>query len=360
MKVREYEVPEEAFQVACGLLSQLMATPEKRIKSAIDNQTYRTVFVSKGFGKGQRRLDIPNDELRAVQKRLLKSCLYHAGGCWSVEDWHALKGFKRRQSILDNIKPHLASHAFFQLDFADAFPSVTTEMLRDTLEVLFEEATIRRMFRFKDVRWFRKAFLRSKAGLQLSFGWFSEPINVLWALREIIIMLTVFEGRLPQGAPTSPHLFNMTLEYQGVATLIKQRLEEFHRPEPFIVTIYADNITISTVAESIPEEIRTAIADVISKETSFRIKPDKTNYWVLKNGSHEITGLSIGLKHGKPFATIPQVLQRRVRGLLNRALFSKELRSHALGMVAFLRHIYGGELPRQLAGPYEQLTAAMD
>ena len=360
MEVRGFEVPSEAFEVAVELLGQLTGIDKKTIVRATGNKAYKTVFVSKGFGKGQRRLDIPDSGLRFVQKRLLKSCLYHAGGCWSFEDWHALKGFKRGKSIVDNIEPHIVSRAFFQLDFADAFPSVTADMLRDTLEVLFEEATVRRMFRFRKVRWFREAFLQEKKFGQPSFSNIVTPLNVLWALREVIIMLATLEDKLPQGAPTSPHLFNMTVESQGVATLISSCLDKFRVSEPFVVTIYADNITISTVAESIVEEARIAVIDAINSETSFRIKPEKTRYWVLKNGSGKITGLSIGVScDGGTFVTIPQSLQKRARGLIHGAIFDKELRGPALGMVAFLRDVYGDNLPGQIENPYSKLLAVI-
>jgi len=361
MKVRGFEIPEEAFLVAADLLDQLTGINAKTItRVALDEeQAYHTIFVSKGFGKGRRRLDIPNSELRHVQKGLLRSCLYHAGGLWSAEDWHALTGFRVGKSIVNNIEPHLGSNAFFQLDLADAFPSVTTEMLRETLEVLFERSTVKRMFRFKDVRWFRKAFLQEKKGMRVLFLDLAQPTDVLWALREIIIMLTTFEGKLPQGAPTSPHLFNMTVESQGVVSLVKRCLEGFKTAEPFVVTVYADNITISTAATDISEAVRTAVIEVVNGETSFRIKPEKTRYWVLKRGSGRVTGLSIGTKSGKTFVTIPQQLQRRTRGLLHSAIFDKKLRSQALGMVAFLRDVYGDTLPNQIENPYQRLMSVI-
>jgi hypothetical protein len=358
MIVRGFEIPSVAFRIAFELLEQLLGISKKTIMRTIDNRTYQTIYISKGYGKGSRRLDIPGIDLRRVQKRLLKSCLYHSG-MWSFEDWRVLTGFRIGKSISDNIEPHLDSQAFFQLDFADAFPTVSEDMLRDTLEIIFEESTIRSMFRFKKVRWFRDAFLQKKKDGKAYLPETSDPLDILWAMREIIILLTTFEGRLPQGAPTSPHLFNMTVEAQQVPTIINKCLENFKGKTPFVVTIYADNITISTKDTDISEEARSAVIDAINKETSFKIKSEKTRYWILSRGSKTITGLSIGLRAGKTFITVPQAVQRRARGLLHKAILNKEIRNQALGMIAFLTDVYGANLPRQIGIPHKQLLAAI-
>jgi len=362
MLVNGLEIPTYAFEIALNLLSQLIGVDEKALKRATKagKDDYLTRLIPKGNGD-ERELDIPNLALRNTQSRLLNGCLYHVEP-EHFADWAVLTGFMRGKSICSNATAHLDGRAFLQLDFANAFPSVSTEMVRDALSSLVDyTTTVKRMFRFKDVRWFWKWFKESEAGSCHTLENGVAPIDVLWALREIIIMITMFKGRLPQGAPTSPHLFNLVVASQRIPTIINQALAPFAGSHQFTVTIYADNVTISTTAEKIPQEAPRALIEVIETQTPFRINPGKTHYTLAKQGSPLITGLSIGHKNGEPFLTVRQRVQRMARGFFNSVANNPTPKTclQAHGLAAFFLDVYDGRLPEQIAKPYRKLLASI-
>lgn len=175
----------------------------------------------------------------------------------------------------------------------------------------------------------------------------------------------MFEDKLPQGAPTSPYLFNMVVAQTHLPTILKK----FGGDKPFIVTVYADNMTISTQDGIITEDTVEKMIETIESKTPFKVNRSKTRLSLAKHGSPKITGLSIGKKTlgtdvertVPQFVTVPQKVQRRARGLLHQAIYNHELRAQALGMVAHLINVYMGKirLPHQISKPYEQLLAVI-
>lgn len=372
MEIQGFEITSQAINDAFCLLANLLGMTVKIIKAAVlEKDQYQTIFISKSSGKGKRRLDIPPHNLRKVQGRLLEGCLYHIRPWPATGDWAMLTGYRPGRSIYNNMRPHLYSRTFLQLDLTNAFPSVTTEMIREALTPMFEEVSVKNMFHFRQVRWFRRKFLEQKAGVKKrptpdddsdNISDEVKPLDVLYALREIILWLTMFEDKLPQGAPTSPHLFNMVVAHQRLPTI----LEAFHGTNPFVVTVYADNITISTKDENISPETIEKIIGAIESKTPFKVNRDKTRLVLTKHGSPNITGLSIGRKMSGPnvaklIVTVPQEVQRRTRGLLHRAIYDHKLREQALGMAAYMLCVYRGKsrLPPQISRPYKQLLAAI-
>ena len=358
MKVQGFEITSQAIDAAFWLLSKLLGVDVKELEQVVLYRTeYRTVLISKQHGKKKRRLDIPPIKLRKMQRLLLKKCLCHLKPA-STSDWEALTGYKTGCSIRNNIEPHLNGKAFLQLDLADAFPSVTTRMVRDSLEKMFEQETVIKTFRFKEVRWFRKKFITQKANpKQQSTPNEPHTLDVLWALREIIIWLTTFEDKLPQGAPTSPHLFNLVVAHQQLPTIVRS----FQRNNEFVITVYADNITVSVREGKISPGMVEKMISAIELQTPFHVNREKTRLALAKRGSPNITGLSVGKRTSGTIVTVPGSVQRRARGLLHSAIFNPQLRRQALGMIAYLLDVYGSEsqLPAQIKVPYEKLLSTI-
>jgi len=366
MEVNGFVITDSAIRSAFWLLSQLIEVDVKHLELVAENNTdYRTVFIRKNRKGKQRRLDIPVTSLMVIQALLLRKCLRNIDFSLTP-NWKVLTGYVPKRSIRDNIKPHLKSKSFLQLDISDAFPSVKSEMLRSALSVLFEESTVRNMFRFRKVRWFRKRFITQRDTPASAYDCSqAAPIDVLWALREIIIWLTMFEDRLPQGAPTSPFLFNLVLARYRLPTIIRGALKPFRGEHLFVITVYADNITISSVDGEIPSEATDGVISAIESQTPFRINRRKTHYARIERGSPNITGLSIGRRtlgtaKERAIITVSRATQRRIRGLLHSAISKPELAETALGAVAYLLHVYGGKnkLPKQIRKPYQDLLAA--
>lgn len=359
MQVQNLEVTSQSIDAALFLLAQLLDHDRKDLVRIVRAPgDYTPALISKGRGKKKRRIDIPPKDLMEVQRRLLARCLSRVEPA-SKEDWNVLTGYMPGLSICDNVAPHLCGKVFLQLDLSDAFPSVVTNMVREALVGLFEEKTIRRVFRRHSVIWFREAYLRCKGNLKnqpYDEGW--NVLDMLYALREIIIWLTTLDEKLPQGAPTSPCLFNLVVAHQRLPTIV----QSFQQENMFTVTTYADNLTISVQKGDISDGTVEAMISAVEQQTPFRVNRRKTRLSHAYQGSPHITGLSIGSRTNptgatETFLTVPQEVQRRARGLLHRAIFEPHLRKEALGLAAHLLNVYGGKkrLPQQIDKPYQRL-----
>src|SRR5262249_42451022 len=124
--------------------------------------SYREFSLPKRSG-GTRRILAPVDELKAVQRRILRRLLSR------LKCHPAVNGFERGRSIVTNARPHVRKAVVLQMDLKDFFPSTGVRRVR---------------------AYFRK------------IGWNREAANLL-------VRLCTYEGGLPQGAPTSPRLSNL-------------------------------------------------------------------------------------------------------------------------------------------------------
>lgn len=345
------------------------------IKNAVQSRkSYNTVFTKKrGHNAKRRRLDIPPKVLVDVQKLVLNNFL-NSIDLSAFPGGKMLTGYIRGKSVVNNIVPHISGTSFIQIDLSDAFPSVTTEMVRQSLSVIFELRTIRRIFRSDNFLWFRRKFLAqlNKTSIEPQDSEDDDiptlentPIDTMWAIREILIWLTVFDNSLPQGAPTSPFLFNLVLLQYKLPVIIEEAVKLSFKSDilegEIKITLYADNITISSEKRELSMDVANNVIEAIEGKTPFRINSKKTHCTTIKHGSPRITGLSIGTKK-KTFVTAPQRIQRRTRGLLHTAITHTRLRPEALGMVAYLMQIYGGKkhLPNQIRKPYEILLSVIN
>ncbi len=154
--------------------------------------SYREVQIPKRRG-GTRRLLIPDDVTKAMQRRILRRVL---GG---LRAHPAATGFERGKSIVENALPHTGRAVVIRMDVVDFFPSTKSERV---------------------LRYFQWV------------GWDREAA-------EILTRLTTHEDGLPQGAPTSPRLSNLVNYY--LDEQITNRAA--HRGGAY--TRYADDITIS-------------------------------------------------------------------------------------------------------------------
>lgn len=163
---------------------------------------YQEARIPKRAG-GTRRLAVPSDELKDVQRRILRRLLR------GLRAHGAATGFERGRSIVDNARPHVGRRVVVKMDVIDFFPSTDAERVE---------------------RYFRR------------IGWRRS------VARELTRLVT-FEGGLPQGAPTSPRLSNLVnhgldAQLQGLVQAFAGRY-----------TRYADDITISFGDEPTAREL---------------------------------------------------------------------------------------------------------
>ena len=151
--------------------------------------------------------------MRAVQYRILTRLLDHA----PVPSY--IYAFEKGRSIPEMASMHVGNPLVISLDLKDFFPSIKQYML----ELLFQQ-----------------------------FGASQVPAKVLSEI-------CTYEAFVPQGALTSPKVSNL-ISASTFGPIIHAYCEE----RGYNLSIYADDITISTPRNLIEEEGNAAVDDIIS------------------------------------------------------------------------------------------------
>ncbi len=340
-------------------LARLIGTEEITIRRGLELvNDYRIVKIPKRRG-GRRIIHIPQPLLKEVQTMLLRHFFKKT---WPF--YQPVYGIQGKTSHIDHARVHRKSRWFFQFDIKDAFPSVKNQEIKkiilSRLEVEMEEC----LFIYKKIKEEEREFLLGEeeyARPLLKERAFSKssifsPIEVeellefrekdgLDSLAELIVRLATFKGVVPQGAPTSPFLFYITLLVGGLVNEIIEICDG-----RYLFSAYVDNFVISSEKE-IPEKVRRRIFQAVAK-SGFEINSKKTQYQDIRHGSPLITGLSIN-REGK--VVLPQKRVEAIRGLTHRAISDSKLRERAIGMVASIFPIYEEMSPPQIRVPYHKL-----
>lgn len=153
---------------------------------------YMRFIISKRNG-GARTINAPSDKLKALQRNILHRLLN------PLRVPECVTGFVPGRSIVDNARPHTAMAVVINLDLADFFPSITAERVQAAWQAM---------------------------------GWGAEAATIL-------TRICTHEGRLPQGAPTSPALSNL------ICRKLDARLAALVESRDGAYTRYADDITLS-------------------------------------------------------------------------------------------------------------------
>jgi RNA-directed DNA polymerase len=240
------------------LARRLDTTPES-ITSL--SPAYREFELPKRSG-GVRRIAAPEDELKQFQRRILRRLLAR------LRVHRAVTGFQRGQSFVTNARLHEGRAVVISLDIKDFFPSISARRVQ---------------------RYFR------------AIGWNRKAAR---ALNQIV----TWQGRLPQGAPTSPRLSNL------VNFRMDSRLARLAQSYDAIYTRYADDITISLNDEQrdVHELIAVAIAILQSEgyQPHFHKKFDVRR----RHQRQEVTGLVVNDR-----VNLPRATRRWLRAVEHRA-----------------------------------------
>lgn len=216
---------------------------------------YQSFKIPKKFG-GEREIKAPAGDLKFIQKRL-------ADVLWKyqLEIWkdHKVKpnlshGFEKGKSILTNAKIHRNKRYVLNMDLENFFDS----------------------FHFGRVR----GFFEKNRDFQL-------PLEVA----TVIAQLTCFEGKLPQGAPTSPVITNFMCQ------ILDYRLLKAAKQYKLDYTRYADDLTFSTNNQNFLE-LKDQFLRNIQKEihrAGFQINEKKTCLFY-KDSRQTVTGLVVNKK----------------------------------------------------------------
>ena len=213
---------------------------------------YRESFIPKRSGNSMRRLLIPDDKTRHLQRLLLYRVLdrlnVHPAAC----------GFEKKRSIVDNARPHAGQAVVVRLDIVDFFSVTQPSRL---------EAYFRRI------------------------GWNAEAAALL-------VKLTTHEGGLPQGAPTSPRLSNL-VNYRLDVLMTKAAARRRG-----VYTRYADDLTFS-FPKNYPKRMRAIVqkARRILKLYGYRLHVDRKLRILRRHQRQQVTGLVMNEKVQLPRRT---------------------------------------------------------
>jgi RNA-directed DNA polymerase len=233
---------------------------------------YREFTIPKAGGS-RRSIAAPPTTVRAWQSSLagLLSGIYVPK--------QAAHGFVSTRSVATNAFIHLGRYQVLNFDLVDFFPTIHFGRVRGV-------------------------FLKPP---------FSFPEEVASTLAQ----MCTYDGRLPQGAPTSPIISNF------VCRRMDTDLDRLAKKYSCRVTRYADDITFSTNKRAFPPELVAAhdpygagvtlgdeILRIIAKH-NFAVQPAKTRVRT-RHQRQEVTGLVVNTK-----LNVPRTYVRRIRAILN-------------------------------------------
>jgi RNA-directed DNA polymerase len=199
-------------------------------------------FNIKKKGGGVRRISEPLPLLKEIQKWILTEILY------KIDCSKYSKAFKPDTSIKDNAKFHRKQKVVINMDIENYFKTIKISSVYDFF---------------------------------ISLG-YKNNIAVL------LTKLCTLNGSLPQGAPTSPYLSNLT------TILLDNKLFSLansYNPK-LRYSRYADDITFSGDCE--PNKLIKSASKIIYKE-KFKVNRKKTRV-IYSNKRQEVTGIVVNSK----------------------------------------------------------------
>lgn len=276
---------------------------------------YRQFSIAKG-PKKLRIISAPDERLKFLQRKLTDklSEIYRPG--------NPVHGFVAGRSVKTNATAHLHRRFIVNVDLRDYFPTISQNRVE---------------------------------GMLSSLGIDDRVV-------EIIGRICCNEGRLPQGAPSSPVLSNM------ICFRLDKKLMGIAKETRSIYTRYADDITFSShqpltglfettlpsAGRFSPDLLTPKLRDIF-QQNGFAINPDKAHY-ADRHSRRIVTGLKIN-----ELLNVDRRYVRNIRAALHsiETLGLKDaekkfheklggrssLAAHLRGKISFLTHIKGQSDP---------------
>jgi len=208
----------------CGwVLCGGVKLPKRDIIECISDpdKEWRTIVTTSSSGK-ERVCFSPSPRLRIMQNRLARYLSWKARWEFGTPAEEGMKGtviilpsfgFSRGDSIIRNAERHQWNNSSLVLDLKDAFASIKTKHI----------------FRF----------------LKPSMG-----RNIAWVASRLL----TYKGRLPQGAPSSPRVFNMMMQKFDYA---------MRETSGVTYTRYGDDLCFSTKRAQFPKAAEKRIREIV-------------------------------------------------------------------------------------------------
>lgn len=216
---------------------------------------YHTVIIHRGRGHKKRKLSVPNGFLKTVQRRILNNYLYNL----DVSEFST--AYCRGRSLLDNASPHIAKESIVKLDISHFFDDIDDDMVFMTMRQL---------------------------GM-------SMPATSL------LTNLCVHNGRLPQGAPTSPYIANLVMKR------FDQKLGKWCNEIGINYTRYCDDMTFSGSKGAIKNSRLVGKVKHMLYHMGFSLNEKKTAF-INSSQQQKVTGIVVN-----ETPQIPREMRRTIR-----------------------------------------------
>jgi RNA-directed DNA polymerase len=225
---------------------------------------YHVYRIAKRSG-GRREIAAPDDNLKALQRRILRRVLAR------LRVHPAVRGFQRGHSIVTNAREHCGRAVVVRLDIRDFFPSTAAKRVQ--------------------------AYFRA-------IGWDRNAARVL-------AELTTYRDALPQGAPTSPRLANL------VNYALDSSLDTLARKHGGTYTRYADDLIFS-FAEDNRGNVHSVVRSTafLVREYGYQLHMGRKLRIRRQHQRQEVTGLVVNARVNLP---------RRTRRLLRAVEHSQKM-----------------------------------
>ncbi len=230
---------------------------------------YTTFEIPKKNGEA-RKICAPNDELKAVQKKLMLAILSYVQEIRKKEEIRVniAHGFEKDKGIITNAAIHRNKRFVLNLDLNDFFDS----------------------FHFgRVVGYFEK----------------NRHFRFSYEVAVTIAQLVCYNGKLPQGAPTSPIITNLIcqpMDYHILNLAKKYKLD---------YTRYADDLTFSTNNHLFLDDYDEFMSELSEEiqNMGFSINPAKTRLRY-RDSRQEVTGLVVNKR-----ISVPSKFYRETRAM---------------------------------------------
>ncbi|MEY8412997.1 retron Ec67 family RNA-directed DNA polymerase/endonuclease [Lachnospiraceae bacterium 62-26] len=237
-------------------LADFLAVPRKKLTyilyvKKIDNY-YTSFDISKKNG-GVRHIYAPYRDLKNIQRKIGDALWKYQKEIWKKNNINPIisHGFEKGKSILTNAKVHRDKKYVMNIDLENFFDC----------------------FHFGRVR----GFFQKNINFQLS----KEVSTVL-------AQLVCYNGKLPQGAPSSPIITNM------ICNIFDIRIAKLAKKYKLNYTRYADDLTFSTNDKKFIERYKEFYQELLQEieKAGFIINTKKTRLFY-KDSRQEVTGLVV-------------------------------------------------------------------
>jgi RNA-directed DNA polymerase len=237
-------------------LADFLNIPRKKLSYLLYKNDINTLYTSFEIDKkngGVRKINAPLTELKDIQRKLAVALYNHKKKKQKIKN-NLSHAYEKEKSIITNAKVHRNKRLVLNIDLENFFES----------------------FHFGRVR-----------------GFFIKNNNFLLSseVATVIAQLTCYEGKLPQGAPTSPIITNLICE------ILDQRLLKIAKKYKLDYTRYADDLTFST-NNKIFFDLQTEFYELLSSElirAGFKIH-EKKKRLQLRDSRQVVTGLVVNKK----------------------------------------------------------------